>query len=315
MNRTRLATTLLALLVFSPLTASAASIYLDPNTGTYGPGDTFEVDVRLNTDSSQCINAGHIEIDYPTAALRAVDFGRGDSIFTLWIADPHIDADKGTVDFSGGTPGGYCGRIPGDPSLSNILGKIIFTVMSSSTKSATVHLSSSSNLYANDGLGTVITPSMSDATITIAPHALSTSNPWLTEVSKDTIPPDPFDIQVESTRGVFGGRYYAVFSTVDKQSGLDHFEILEDGVWKNVVSPHELADQSLTGGVQIKAIDKAGNERLGTYVEGSAPRRIYSIEDFLLPVGALIILLILIGIYLSVHRKRNAGSVVDLRHE
>lgn len=315
MLRARGPAILVILCTLVPAFASAATLYLDPATGTYGPGDTFLVNVRLDTDDSQCINAAHVEVDYPTATLRAVDFGRGSSIFSLWISDPQINTASGTVAFDGGVPGGYCGRIPGDPAISNILGTVVFTVVGSSTKTASIGFSPDSLLYQNDGLGTVVTPSLKDATITISPTpVLGGNNPWIAEVSADTIPPEPFVVHVESTRGVFDGKYYIVFSTVDKQSGLDHYEIYEDGAWNRVTSPYVLKDQSLKSGIQVRAIDKAGNIRMGTYTPGSAPPRQYSLDDFLVPLGVL--LLIVIGLAMSIflhHKKTTRTDVIDLR--
>jgi hypothetical protein len=103
---------------------------------------------------------------------------------------------------------------------------------------------------------------------------------------------------------VFDGNYYVVFSTVDKQSGLDHYEIFESGAWKAVSSPYKLRNQSLKGGVQIKAIDKAGNERLGDYVEGSAPpRQAWPIAEYSL-IG-LFILALVVWFAFGFHRRRE----------
>ncbi len=303
----------MVLLALAPLSASAASLSLDPATGTYGPGDTFIVNVRLDTDSSQCINAAHVRIIYPIATLRAVDFGRGNSIFSLWISDPVLDTDAGTIDFQGGVPGGYCGRIPGDPALSNILGSIVFSVIGSSTKSAAIHFDPVSLLYANDGHGTAVVPTFQNAAIAIAPGPVASSNPWIDEVSADTIRPEPFTISLESTRDVFDGKYYIVFSTVDKQSGLDHYEIFEHGAWERVTSPHVLADQSLKSSIQVNAIDKAGNKRLGTYTPGTPPPRQYSLDDLLISVAVLIGLVIALVGSMYLHQRRKDGAVVDLR--
>lgn len=301
-------------LLMLPSLTSAATLYLDPSSGTYGPGDTFVVNVRLDTKSDGCVNAANIEVAYPKQTLRAADFSRGGSIFTLWISEPQFDLGEGKVIFSGGIPGGYCGRIPGDPAVSNILGKIVFTVISSTEKSAAIQFTPASVLYLNDGLGTKISPALTGSRITIVSTSTLGSNPWLVEVGADTVAPDPFTIQVESTRGVFGGRYYIVFSTVDKQSGLDHYEIYENGAWKKITTPYELRDQSLRGDIQVKAIDKAGNERLGAYTRGSAPPRQYSIEDFLFPSIALIILVVGLSVHFYRRRKTSHdGDVVDLR--
>ena len=301
------------LIGFLPFFASAATLALDPAVGTYGPGDTFIVNVRLDTDDSQCINAAHVVIQYPTASLRAVDFGRGNSIFSLWVGEPKIDTTGGTIDFSGGVPGGYCGRIPGDPALSNILGGIVFTVVGSSTKSAAIQFSSASTLYKNDGLGTSVVPTFQNAAFKISPTPVSSSNPWIAEVSADTIPPEPFPISLESTRGVFDGKYYIVFSTVDKQSGLDHYEVYENKAWIPATSPHVLADQSLKSPIQVRALDKAGNIRMGTYNQGKPPPRQYSFGDLMLALAVLIVFIVVVGTAMYLHRRMHRSDVVDLR--
>ncbi len=303
----------LFLSVSFPFAANAASIYLDPNTATYGPGDTFVVSVRLD-NADECINAAHVDIEYPKNSLKAVDFSSGGSIFSIWVGEPKIGADKGVVSFEGGIPGGYCGRIQGDPALSNILGKLVFTVINADAKKAVVRPALSSRAYLNDGLGTAIELGSEVATITLARESVGKANAWLDEVNTDTIPPDAFVVQVESTRGVFSGRYYAVFSTVDKQSGIDHYEIFERGGWVKASSPHMLWDQTLRGGVKIKAVDKAGNETLGEYTEGSAPPRQYSVNDILLPLIAIGILLLAGFARLYMYwRERSKEGVIDLR--
>ena len=119
---------------------------------------------------------------------------------------------------------------------------------------------------------------------------------WLDQVSADVTPPEPFTVQVLSTPGVFGGDYYAVFSTTDKQSGIDHYEVLENGIWKRVTDPYKLADQSLKTPVEIKAIDKAGNERIAFSNASSTNVRAEQHVDLmtlLLPAGILLLLVLL----------------------
>lgn len=253
-----------------PVSAHASLLYLEPAQGTFGPGDTFIVNVRL--EPSECVNAARVEISYPSESLRAVDFSKGGSIFTLFAEEPLLDVERGLVTFSGGIPGGYCGRVSGDPVLSNILGKVVFTVVGGQSDAA-IHISDASRVYANDGLGSETALTTQDALITLAPQALQASNPWVDTVEADSIPPEEFTVDIQSTRGVFDGNYYIVFSTLDKQSGLDHYEIFERGIWQTVTSPHALRDQSLSENIQVKAIDKAGNERIGAYDSTRAPGR------------------------------------------
>ncbi len=298
---------------FAPAVAAAANLYLDPSSGSYGPGDTFIVNIRLGTDAGQCINAGHIILDYPVGSVRAVDFGRGSSIFSLWISDPKIDTDAGVVDFSGGVPGGYCGRIPGDPALSNILGSVVFTVVSSTSRTALLHFDPASVLYANDGLGTEVAPTFGSATISIARTSVASGNPWIDAVSSDTVAPEPFVLSLESTGDVFDGKYYVVFSTVDKQSGLDHYEAYQKGVWVRVMSPYVLADQSLKDPIEVRAIDKAGNARMGTYVKTTPPPRQYSLRELLLSIAVLVVLILALALGAHMHHRHRRSIVLDQR--
>lgn len=291
-----------------PTHAQAALLYLDSDGAEHGLGDTFIVSVRLDNED-ECINAAHVEVVYPKDRLRAVDFSRGGSILNLWVEEPKIDTMQGTVSFSGGVPGGYCGRIQGDPALSNILGKVVFTVISADAPKADIDISIASRLYLNDGQGTKADVRTKGATFTLAPDALAPENPWIKEVEADDTPPDPFDVIVESTRGVFGGRYYIVFATEDKQSGMDHFEIYERSAWKTIKSPYNLRDQSLVA-IKVRAIDKAGNERLGDYTEGSAPERVRPFYyDYLPFIVVIVVFLILAGATLYMRRLHGAPEV------
>ncbi len=290
-----------------PSNAYAALLYISPTEGTYGVTDTFIADVRID-NQGECINAAHVEVRYPVDMLRAVDFSKGNSILSLWVEEPKIDTSEGVVSFSGGIPGGYCGRIPGDPVLSNVLGKIVFSVIGAEKNNAVISVDNSSVVYLNDGQATRAVLTTEDGAYTIQAAPLAATNPWLTQVGEDKTPPDEFEIAVESTVGVFRGNYYAVFATQDKQSGLDHYEIFERGSWRVVTSPHQLKDQSLTGGVQIKAIDKAGNERLGTYIEGSAAPRVPKEWDTSI-IFLVIALVLVVGAY-AWHQKRSGRTPI-----
>ncbi len=304
-------TLLLALLcgLLIPGTTYGAVLYLDPDRESFGPGDTFMSEVRLNNED-ECINAGEVVLRYPTDALRAVDFSRGGSIFSLWVQEPLLDTEKGVVTFSGGVPGGYCGRIPGDPALSNVLGKVVFTVVGTPRKEVAIEFDSASALYLNDGAGTRATLSTRGATIALLQKPRLKNNDWLDEVHADTVPPDPFVIEVQSTRTVFSGRYYAVFGTVDKQSGMDHYEIQEKGVWKRVQSPYQLKDQFLQAPVVIRAIDKAGNEQLGEYIAEAVPPRQFAFSELLFVAAAFLLVVVLGAARLYLVSRRSKAAAV-----
>ncbi len=277
------------LLLFAPIFAHGASVYITPGEGTYGVGDTFVAEVRVLT-GTECVNATDVDIIYPKESLRAVDFSKGSSILTLWVREPVLDHERGVVTFAGGIPGGYCGRVQGDPSLSNILGRIAFTVIGASEK-ADITPSTNTRLYAHDGLGTEILPENGAASLILLSEPQLSENEWIAEVQDDLTPPEAFAVTVHSTRGIFSGRYYLVFSTTDKQSGLDHFEIYERGAWRTVTSPHALRFKSLDN-IRVRAIDKAGNERLGSYDASQTPESQASVDFSFIIFGIILVALI-----------------------
>lgn len=292
------------LMMIAPVTASAASLSIDTSSSTYGVGDTFVATLRID-NQDECINAAQVQLFYPADVLRAVDVSRGGSILSLWIGEPIIDTEKGTVNFSGGIPGGYCGRTQGDPSPSNTLAKIVFSVVGSLPDVATLSYGSSTRVYKHDGQGTEAIIEAKTTSVRILSSPTLSTNPWLDEVGSDTIPPDPFSVQIESSRTIYGGKYYIAFSTIDKQSGLDHYDIFINGGWQKIVSPHPLEDQSLGVDVKVRAVDKAGNIRLGDFNPHTAPDRQYTFADF--EALAILVILTLFALGFRMYLKRGKG--------
>jgi len=82
-------------------------------------------------------------------------------------------------------------------------------------------------------------------------------------LKKDTIPPEPFSIEIYKEPLIFDGKYFLIFSAVDKQTGIDFYEAKEgDNSWQKQKSPYLLEDQQLNSIINVKAVDKAGNERI-----------------------------------------------------
>lgn len=301
---------LIALVFLFPTFVNAAVLYAETSGEAFGPGDTFIARIRVDVEN-ECLNVGKIVVTYPNDILKPVDFSRGGSLFSLWVSDPFFDERNGRIIFEGGIPGGYCGRIQGDPALTNILGKIIFSVQSSVSPSALITPSLESELFLADGLGTKAELEAQSASVTILPKSEGAPNAWLLEIEADDVPPESFAVRIESTEGVFNGNYYAVFSTVDKQSGIDHYEIFERGVWVSVVSPHQLKDQSLTEGVQVKAVDKAGNEQLGTFDPTLVPERKAEANPIFVVLGwAILILGAIAAIYFDRNKRQSPPQAV-----
>lgn len=244
-------------------------LYLEPSTGQYFQGDTFITDVRIDPEG-ECINTVKVDLGFSKEVLEIIDFITGNSILTLWLQTPKINQEEGLISFIGGIPGGYCGALPGEPGEPNLLGKIIFRAkeIGGEPFSAEAKFLESSEVLLNDGLGTPAKLSFKNADFTILAKSpeIPKKEVWQEELEKDNIPPEPFEIEVHQTPEIFEGKYFLIFQTSDKQTGIDHYEVKEGKKdWKRADSPYLLEDQELKSIIKVKAVDKAGNIRISEY--------------------------------------------------
>jgi len=133
---------------------------------------------------------------------------------------------------------------------------------------ANLKFSEESQVLLNDGLGTPAKLTIKGAVFTILPGIPEVpKEEWQEELEKDNIPPEPFEIEIHRTPEIFEGKYFITFFTSDKQTGLDYFEVKEGKRnWEKAESPYLLEDQDLKSIIKVKAVDKAGNERLAEYI-------------------------------------------------
>lgn len=297
---------LIASLIFfaSPLAGHAATLSFEPAAGVAGPGDTMAVDVLI--DVMECVNAIEAEISFPKDYMQFKDFILSESVLSLWIEKPD-KADlaevngNGIIKFAGGVPGGYCGRIAGDQGDTRRIARLVFDVPSlivAEDERASLDLSflSSTKVLLNDGFGTADALTARGASYIFSPKGEGQDDSWRREIIEDNIPPEPFVIELLRKKDVFDNQYFIAFQTQDKQSGMDHYEVLElgredelgvtrqQGLWEKLFGeekkpigwqraemPYLLIDQSLRSVIKVKAIDKAGNERFVEYVPQGLP--------------------------------------------
>ena len=265
--------TIAFLWIFIPFGAKAVHLYLDPPEGQYQPGDIFSAEIKIDTEG-ECINVVEANLNF-SPILTAINFSRGQSIITLWTDSPEINQEKGEISFSGGIPGGYCGRISGDPAPSNLLGKIIFKIPGmivgeAEENSVEVKFLDTSQVLLNDGLGTVAELTTQEAIFKIVPQRTEPlKEGWSEEIKKDVFSPEPFQIKIQQEPTAFEGKYFITFLTTDKQTGLDYYEVKEgENNWERTRSPYLLKDQRLQSIIKVRAVDKAGNERIAEYIPG-----------------------------------------------
>jgi len=285
------------LFFYLPRAAVAAELYIESSKTEYHSGDTFIADLVID-NQNECINAVKADISFSNETLEALDFINGDSVLVFWVENPSVKQEQGLISFAGGVPGGYCGKVSGDSGQGNIIGKIIFKVKGKNnvnSESAEIKFLDTSEVLLNDGKGTKAGLAVRGLSLSIAGSAASVGNEWQKEISGDNIPPEKFAIEVVSDRKIFGGQYFAVFNSSDKQTGIDHYEIRENGgEWIRAESPFLLKDQSLKSLVEIKAVDKAGNERIAEFNPLKPGDKIKNNLSF----GTICILIILSGAFI-----------------
>ncbi|MDD3399477.1 MAG: cohesin domain-containing protein [Candidatus Paceibacterota bacterium] len=149
------------ILIFSAASfADAAQLYLIPNSASVEPGDTFEMDLKLNTEGGS-INAAQTTVNFPNNVLELVGVSRTDSIFDFWLEEPSISNQEGTMSFIGGTTGGVQG------AALHIL-TLRFRAFDAGSGSISL---SNSVVTANDGEGTDVLSSVNGAAINVAEQA------------------------------------------------------------------------------------------------------------------------------------------------
>jgi len=121
----------------------------------------------------------------------------------------------------------------------------------------------------------------------------------------DKTPPEPFELAIAQDPTVFDGKYFLSFYTTDKMSGIDYFEIKEGKEdFKKITSPYVLGNQTLEGKIIVKAVDKAGNERVAEFVPPKKPTPYLK----LIPYIILFIVIAIIIIWMIINRKRIKKS-------
>jgi hypothetical protein len=124
-------------------------------------------------------------------------------------------------------------------------------------------------------------------------------------VQIDATAPEIFIPEIGSDSNIFGGRDFLSFSTLDKTSGISHYEVKSGllGTSKVVSSPYELRRPLVGKHVAVAAIDRAGNKRVVT-IEYSG----------LIPVWLFICLLVVLllgALYLKYKKSQKINENIS----
>lgn len=274
--------------LFEPSVVKAATtVYLDLENQNVYEGDTFIVDMKVSTPDKS-INVIDGTLTYDKNKLEIKEVSTGGSLFTLWPKPPVFFNEKGTLSFVGGVPGGF------QDKEGEVL-KIIF--LAKSEGEAQIDFLDSFSVFLNDGQGTSINPWLRSLSLNILkkPPEVPAKDEWRALVESDKNSPEPFEIIIGKDPNIFNNQYFISFFTTDKESGIDHYEIQERAESYVIGSaPYLLKDQELKSAVMVKAIDKAGNERVVKLEPTYPPRHFYQTIWFWLTIGVLLVILVYI---------------------
>lgn len=280
---------IIMLVVFIPFLATpsvfAAQVNLSSDSQNIRVSDQFEVGVFLNTEDAD-INAIEGKIVFPETFLELKEIRDGNSIINFWIERPKTK--RGETPFSGIIPGGYIDK-------KGLIFSVVFQALQEGQGSIEIR---DIKALLNDGKGTEAKTGILNLEFRILKTEGQIPDSKF-QIPPDTDMPEAFELIVTRDPTMFDGKYFLVFATQDKGSGIDRYEVLERrefriqnlgfrelikkflypksyilNSWTIAESPYVFQDQELRSFVWIKAVDKAGNERIAV-VEPRYPLKWY----------------------------------------
>ena len=250
---------LVSLIIVVPASASAASVRLETAKTDLSVGDTAVITIKVDAEG-KTINTieGNVVFTSPALNLAVQEFSLANSAFGLWPRTPSLSADAKVVSFVGGVPGGF-----------SIEGATLFKMIVEAKSEGTITISPEDfAAYINDGSGTKVSMQAKGLTMKVGPKKAGSvvNNEWQTIVAADKTAPEDFIIVMGQDESLFDGRKFAFFSALDNQSGIDHYEVSENGAPAvRSGSTYVLTTQDGVVNLQVTAFDKAGNKKVASY--------------------------------------------------
>jgi len=293
-----------------PFSTSAAEIFFEAQAREVAAGSEFSIDVVLNTKNED-INALEGRVLFPRELVEVREIRDGNSIVNLWIERPSTERvvtndARGGVVFSGITPGGF-----GDE------GGLLFSIIFEAKKEGIAEFSLSNvRALRDDGIGSEVETTTRPFTVEIV-----LGDPAdITERAEkeDRYRPESFVPKVARDETLFDGKWFVVFTAQDKQSGIERYEVRETRGriqefirgWEIAESPYVLADQNLRSVIWVKAIDRAGNERVEK-LPPQNPLPWYENYDMWAILFVVILLLLALSAVLKARRRSRKKQTYD----
>ena len=194
-------TTALAVVLFyvgayflTAVVAFAATLQLNPSTGSYSSGQTFTATVRV-VPAGQSVNAVEASLKYDPSLLSVVSVTKDGSVFSLWTVEPTFSNASGIIKFGGGIPTPFTGT-------SNLV-NVTFRALKEGAPAVAF---TSASVLAADGRGTDVYQTSASANFTIAatPTPTPTSTPTPTPTPSLNTPSPATSVKEEDEAIIFG---------------------------------------------------------------------------------------------------------------
>jgi hypothetical protein len=277
----------LFLFVCSP-SSQAAHLYFGVHRAQVGVGQEFPVGFFVDTEQ-EMVNAIEGTVVYDQRILALQEVRDANSIINFWIERPTADAACTAdcrVRFGGIVPGGFSGA----------RGLVLTFVFTARAPGVSVVAIEGSRILEHDGKGTELPVRIGPIEITVADDTPIVPS----GIPEDREPPDAFVPVVTRDQNIFDGKWFVVFATQDKGSGIARYEMTETPraitgdeehvVWRSVQSPALLEDQTLGSHITVRAIDGTGNSRSASLLPANPPR----LSSQLFAWGIVIVLLFVV---------------------
>lgn len=278
-----------------PVSVIAVEIFFEPDIKEMGVGQEFIIHLMINTQE-ETINALEGKIIFPDDILKLKDIQEGGSIISLWIDKPFLENNE--ITFSGIIPAGFSGIMQPYQENDLLPGEIISLIFVSQQKGEGNINFKDGKILLHDGKGTPVKFINSNFKFTIQEDIEVVPLEYISDITL----PEIFEPEIIQNNDIFDGNYFLIFNTQDKESGIDYYAVFESkrkkksiNDWMVTESPYILKDQSLKSYIYVKAVDKAGNERI-VVVNPKYPLKWYEKIDILVII--ILILISSIAIYL-----------------
>ncbi len=170
----------------------AADVVISPSSGSYTPGQTFTVSVRVSP-GGQSVNAVEANLKFDPAVLSVVNVSKTGSVFSLWTTEPTFSNSAGTISFGGGSPSPFTAQ-------SNLV-SITFRAVAAGTGAVTV---TNASVLAADGRGTDVYSRSTNGSFSVAAAPAPTPTPTPTPTPSEPTPA-PADEDEESEGAIVFG--------------------------------------------------------------------------------------------------------------